>query len=149
VEEPANLPSPKTSPLVFTPRIGAMIQLPPASSLSNPGTLPIASQALPLPSGGLHLQPFFRFSATIEHLYDEPSSAPWRQRHSPFSDQPSGDVRSDEACDTREQNTHAYCAARSCGAWDRSRSFTIGAIASNNAAAYRACAAAFGWSSAG
>jgi hypothetical protein len=53
VEEPTNLPAPKTSALVFTPQFGAMILLPPKSSVPDPGTLPIASQALPLPSSAL------------------------------------------------------------------------------------------------
>jgi len=58
IEEPTNLPAPKTSALVFTPQFGTMILLPPTSSVPDSGTLPIASQALPLlpsaPQWSLH-----------------------------------------------------------------------------------------------
>jgi hypothetical protein len=50
IEEPANLPVPTTSALVFTPQFGAMINLPLSGSLSNPGALPIALQELASPA---------------------------------------------------------------------------------------------------
>ncbi len=58
VEEPASLPSPSTSPLVFTPGIAATVPLPVVTSVPVPGTRPIASIALvPTPGapvGTLH-----------------------------------------------------------------------------------------------